>query len=155
LLLLYKQFSSAHTDHQPWIEETVDRLTFIIHYMSRLFVVERVDDLVESIIFIPICILRLSPVSRTTISPAPTVSRITVHSLMEEEGIIWFSALHQPMHRLDHVRPGRDLTGIPSIVTEHHNVFRSVVVSVFCQLVPVYTTSATHRSGTFEHCERR
>lgn len=97
--------------------------------MSRLLEVDRVDNLVISVVLITVQVFRLAPVSRTAIS---LTSRFIYNDpLMEEKSIIRFGSLDKPVHCLNHVRPGGDLTGIPRIVSKHDDIFRSIIVSVY------------------------
>jgi hypothetical protein len=107
-------------------------LTLIIDNLACLLEIHRVDAFVIAIILVSRRILDLTSVSRARIvSTGATMTQKDL--LVEEEGIIRSSSLYQPMHGLNHVGLGRDLSWVPSIVGKHDDILWLVSVS-FCMI---------------------
>lgn len=127
----------------------IRKLTFVIYDMSRILEVERVYDLVEAIVLIAVQVRSLSPMSRALLKVSEVASTLRNNILVEEQSIVRLSGRYQPVHRLDHVRPSRDLSRVTAVIGEHDDVLGFITVALYVDILVRYHVSqsggGTHR----------
>lgn len=128
--------SIVHLPHISTQTSKLAKLTIIIHDMSSRLEIQWINNLIVTIIFVPVQILRLSTVSRAATPRQPpdhTTTRIKAgvldtmqereDTLVEEERIIRLGIGHKPLHGVDHIGSRRHLTGVPGVIREQDDIF--------------------------------
>lgn len=97
------------------------QLTLVVDNVAGLLKVDRVDDLVVPVVLVSVLVLGLAAVAR----------------VVEEERVVGTRALHEPLHRRNHVGARRDLARVPRVVRQHHHVVGLVPVALDQELLHI------------------